>query len=217
MQRSTRLVALAVLVSAGAALALPPELARKVLSRARSLLFVRYEFGGRVRGDEGIDCQGLVFRALEAATPCGFQSFSVLNVNNLRDRELGAPVPGLSPVATAALELEKLEPGDVVWLVGPERNAAEGPIGQLDGRDVWVWHTGLYAGDGQWIVGDHYAGKVVETGLREYLAAHGDVYTGVFVLRMERGPKPKTCRAPRRKDAVEHFLPDGGVVPFSRP
>lgn len=208
-----RWLALAAVVLARVALALPPDASAKILARARSLMFVRYEWGGRARGDEGLDCQGLVFRALEAAMPCGFQSFSVLNVKNLERRELGEPVPGLSPIASSELDLAKLEPGDVLWLVAPDRNPAEGPIGQLGGVDVWVWHTGLYAGDGKWIVGDHYAGQVVETDLRTYLAEHASVYSGVFVLRMKQRPAPPRCGPRRDRDRIGFFEADGGVHP----
>ncbi len=161
-----------------------------------------YQLGGRGRANEGVDCQGLIFRAMEAAMRCGYQSFSVLNVNNVRDHELGEPVPELSPVASASLDLSKLQPGDVIWLVAPDQNPAEAAIGKLDGRDVWVWHTGLYAGDGRWIVGDHFAQEVVETDLREYLTAHAQTYSGVFVLRIDKAPAPKRCRAPRKKDVL---------------
>ncbi len=182
--------------------AMSPEVQQKVLTRARSMLGKPYQLGGRGRTNEGVDCQGLVFRALEAAMSCGYQSFSVLNVNNVRDRELGVPVPGLSPIASEALDPGKLQPGDVIWLVAADRNPAEGPIGQLDGVDVWVWHTGLYAGEGRWLVGDHFAQAVVETDLRTYLTEHAQTYSGVFVLRMENGPKPKRCRAPRPNDKL---------------
>ena len=78
-------------------------------------------------------------------------------------------------------------------LVGAERNPKEGPIGKLDGHDVWVWHTGVFTGLGQWLVGDHYAGKVVEVPLAEYLVAHADAYEGVFIVR-PAGRKPARCR-----------------------
>ena len=77
------------------------------------------------------------------------------------------------------LDVGKLEPGDVLLLVHPTENPAEGPIGTLDGSPVWVWHTGLYAGGGKWLVGDHFAGKVIETDLAKYLAD--------YALRLHRG------------------------------
>ena len=57
----------------------------------------------------------------------------------------------------------------------------------------WVWHVGLYLGDGRYVVGDHHAGKTVIEPLLPYLEAHQDEYSGVFVTR---GPakKPTKCR-----------------------
>lgn len=171
----------------------------RLVQAAREFLGTPYEFGGRLRARvdgrrEGLDCQGLVFLAAERIGRCGWRSFSVLNVDTVRTRELGAPVQGLAPVASAALDLERLQPGDYLMLVGPARNPAEAAIGQLDGVDVWVWHVGLYAGQGKWIVGDHYAGAVVETDLAAYLAEHADTYSGVFVTRAAAGPAPARCR-----------------------
>lgn len=179
--------------------ALAPTSAKVLLERARSYLGTPYEFGGRNRlvsggRREGIDCQGLVFLAAQSLTRCSWKSFSTLNVEQVSRKELGAPVEGLAPIASAELDLAKLEPGDYLMLVAPDVNPAEGPIGKLGEQDVWVWHVGLYAGDGKWLVGDHYAGAVVETDLRAYLTDHADVYTGVFVMRMASAPKPARCR-----------------------
>jgi hypothetical protein len=64
----------------------------------------------------------------------------------------------------------------------------------LKDKPVWVWHTGLYSGAGKWIVGDHFAGQVVEVDLEHYLAEHADTYAGLVVTRMTDGPHPKHCR-----------------------
>jgi len=109
--------------------------------------------------------------------------------------ELGLPVPGLSPLAAAELasKLPLLEPGDVLWFLGPEENAAEPSMTQLNGAPHWVWHTGLYVGSGRFVVGDHFAGAVVEEELEPYVRAH---YAGVFVTRMADGPLPAgRCRS----------------------
>ncbi|MDP3233567.1 MAG: hypothetical protein Q8S33_26355 [Myxococcales bacterium] len=179
--------------------ALPPTSAKSLLERARSYLGTPYEFGGRNRlvsggRREGIDCQGLVFLAAQALTRCSWRSFSTLNVEQVARKELGTPVEGLAPIASANLDVTKLELGDYVMLVAPDQNPAEAAIGKLGEQDVWVWHVGLYAGEGKWIVGDHYAGAVVETDLETYLTDHADVYTGVFVMRMASAPKPTRCR-----------------------
>jgi hypothetical protein len=73
-------------------------------------------------------------------------------------------------------------------------NPAEPAIGTLDGRPVWVSHVGHYSGGGKWIVGDHYAGEVVEVDLLEYLREHGDAYAGVFVTRLASGACPRRSR-----------------------
>jgi hypothetical protein len=161
---------------------------------ARTQLGTVYELGGRRRvPGEGIDCLGVVFAGAERATGCGWKSFSYDPTELVAKRQLGAPVEGLAPVSSKALDVSKLRPGDVLMLVAADRNPKEGPIGQLDGVDVWVWHVGLYSGDGKWIVGDHFAMKAVEVDLLAYLNEHADTYSGVFVTRPP-GVKPKPCR-----------------------
>jgi cell wall-associated NlpC family hydrolase len=191
------------LVTGGAAQAQPraargpaeAPLTERFVSSARELLGVPYLLGGRMRRPgEGIDCQGVLFYAAERVGRCGWKSFSVLPSVSVPAGELGAAVEGLSPVASSALDVSRLLPGDVLLLVGFAPNPAEPAIGELQGRPVWVWHTGLYSGGGKWIVGDHFAGKVVEEDLQAYLAAHADMYSGLVVTRMTAGPRPGRCR-----------------------
>jgi hypothetical protein len=110
--------------------------------------------------------------------------------------ELGLPVAGAAPVAAGKLAavLPILEPGDILWFVDPIENPAEPSIATLDDQPVWVWHVGLYAGDGRFIVGDHFAGKVVDEDLVSYTQAH---YAGVLVTRMRDGPRAARCREHR--------------------
>jgi hypothetical protein len=194
------LVLFALTLVAVPVLALPEASERVVIQEARKILGVPYDLGGRMRandsGDvEGIDCQGLVFFALQPIARCGWKSFSVMPTVSIPARELGAPVDGLAPVATAKLDVTKLRPGDVIHFVGVDVNPAEPSIARLDGKPVWVWHMALASGDGKFIVGDHFAGAVVEEDLLAYLRAHDDVYQGVLVTRMREGPKPSAkCR-----------------------
>ena len=170
-------------------------LPERFVSAAREVLGVPYQFGGRMRQPgEGIDCQGVLFYAAERVGRCGWKSFSVLPTVSVPSGELGAAVEGMAPVASSALDVSRLLPGDVLLLVGYDANPAEPAIGELHGRPVWVWHTGLYSGAGRWIVGDHFAGRAVETDLAAYLAAHADTYSGLVVTRMASGPRPKRCR-----------------------
>ena len=173
----------------------------RYVAAARELLGVPYTFGGRMRrAGEGIDCQGVLFYAAERVGRCGWKSFSVIPTRSVPAEELGRSVEGLAPVASAKLDVTRLEPGDVLLLVGYGRNPAEPAIGLLEGQPVWVWHTGLYTGEGKWLVGDHFAAQVVEVDLARYLAEHADSYVGVWVTRMTRGPTPQRCRthAPMR-------------------
>ncbi|MFN7133451.1 MAG: hypothetical protein ACK4N5_15330 [Myxococcales bacterium] len=103
-----------------------------------------------------------------------------------------------------SLSLAMLQPGDVLYFVGAAENAAEPAVAELEGRRVWVWHTGLYAGEGRFIVADHFAGEVVALELLPYLRAHADVYAGLFVTRMPEGPRPARCRrhAPMKRPAA---------------
>jgi cell wall-associated NlpC family hydrolase len=158
---------------------------------ARSTLGNRYQFGGRLRNGEGIDCYGTMLAGAERATGCGWKSFSVKPTELVAT--IGKPLPAPNPVASTDPQLDRLQPGDVIMLVDFIENTAEPSIGSLDGKPVWVWHVGVFSGDGRWIVGDHFAGKAIETDLGQYLADHADTYAGVFVVR-PNGAKPTTCR-----------------------
>ncbi len=175
---------------------LPPEHADRAVAEARKALGTPYVLGGRLRDSrDGLDCQGLVFFALQTLSGCGWRSWSVMPTESVTG-ELGLPVAGAAPVAAARLAevLPVLEPGDILWFVDPPENPAEPSIAALDGARVWVWHVGLYAGDGRFVVGDHFAGKVVEEDLVTYTQQH---YAGVFVTRMRDGPRPTRCRSHR--------------------
>ena len=179
----------------------PPTVGEKLVAHARRFLGQPYVLGGRMRSTkaarDGIDCMGLVFAAAEGAQRCGWRSFSYDPTTLLADRSFGDRVEGLSPVATADLELSKLRGGDVLMLVQATENPNEPSIASLAGVPVWVWHMGLYSGAGAWLVGDHYAGEVVETGLAAYLKEHSDAYDGLYVLRPTRIAPPRCRIQPR--------------------
>jgi len=164
------------------------------VANARALVGVRYEFGGRLRKREGIDCLGLVLASAEKATGCGWRGYSVNPTELVTTKALGEPVEGLSPVSSEALTHSKLKPGDVVMLLSTVANPAEPALAALEGAPLWVWHVGIASdAEGQWLVGDHHAGKVVETNLAAYLREHHDEYSAVYVVR-PAGQKPKSCR-----------------------
>jgi hypothetical protein len=174
-------------------MALPPDNGARVVEAARELLGVKYRLGGRLRTKaEGIDCQGLIFYALRGLTRCGYRSYSLNPTENVAWRELGAPVPGLAPASALSFDPGLLRPGDVVFLLAPSRNPREPSLASLDGAPQWVWHTGLATEGGAWIHADYTTGKVREEDLRGFLTKNG--YAGVFVLRMDKRPAPRTCR-----------------------
>lgn len=173
--------------------ALPPSSQARVVEAARTLLGAPYRLGGRLKAsDDGIDCQGLVFFAFQTISSCGWRSYSVFPTVSLPTDELGRRVAG--PIATRDVATLRLEPGDVLWLVGYDENPAEKSIGALDDKPVWVWHLGLATGEGRFINADVFTGKVIEVGLREYLKEHADFYAGVIVTRVIERPSPRTCR-----------------------
>jgi hypothetical protein len=173
-----------------AALSEPPRWAKLMVERARSLIGTPYVLGGRAPG-KALDCQGLVFFAAQAARPCHWRSYSVYPTRAVKSAELGTPVPGLSPVSTAALDPSLLQPGDVVMLLDPTENPAEPALTELDGTPMWVWHEGLASGDGGWINADPHT-TAEEGSLIDYLRERE--YAGIFVTRMISGPKPTVCR-----------------------
>jgi hypothetical protein len=189
--RALRLIALSMTL-ASSAWALPPDKAQKVVAAAKSLVGTTYQLGGRLRGTEGIDCQGVVFYALERIAGCGWKSFSVNPTESVRFKELGDGVPGLFPVATDELDASLLEPGDVIMLLAPVENPAEPSMVTVSGERLWVWHVGLAIGNGRWINADPFTAQVTEGDLLEYLREHE--YPAIAVTRMQRGPRPQHCR-----------------------
>lgn len=186
------LFSFAVLGMASPALALPPDTGARVVGAARELLGARYQLGGRLRTKgEGIDCQGLIFYGLQGINRCGYRSYSLNPTETVAWRELGSPVPGLAPAATASFEKSLLRAGDVIFLLAPSRNPREPALTTLDGTPQWVWHTGLATEGGAWIHADYATGYVREEDLRGFLLKNG--YSGLFVLRMEKGPAPRKC------------------------
>jgi cell wall-associated NlpC family hydrolase len=174
----------------------------ELIRHARSLLGTPYRLGGRLaQGAQGIDCQGVVFYAAERVGSCAWRSFDVFPSRSIPNQELGASVKGLAPVATSDLKVRDLRPGDVLHLLGPAKNPAEKSIGKLDGAPVWVWHMGIYSGQGRFIAGDHFAGEVVEEALIPYLKRHADEYVGIWVTRLSGTPHPRRCRHHRNMGA----------------
>ncbi len=168
---------------------MPAERVQTLLAAARELLGKPYRFGARL-ADGSIDCLGLLFYAAERIG-CGWRSYSVYPTRAIAALELGGPVPGLDPVGKRFLDISRLRPGDVLWLLMAVKNPAELPVGSIDGRPVWVWHTGIYTGEGNWIHADYTTGRVAEGSLPSFLEENG--FEGLLATRMSSGPAPIRC------------------------
>jgi hypothetical protein len=150
------------------------------VTAARAFLGRPYRFGGR---GKTLDCMGLVFRAVSDGGRGAWRDLSVMPTTLVAEAQLGPVViPG---VPIAAVDWDTLRPGDVLYLLAPTENPAEPAIATVDGRPHWVWHMGLYSGgpERRFVVGDHYAGKVVESSLPAYLAVHADTYDALLTTR----------------------------------
>lgn len=183
-----------------------------MIAAARELLGTHFEMGGRLLDPgDGIDCQGVLFYAAERISHCGWKSYSVMPTKSVAWKELGAAVPNFSPIATKDLDPLKLLPGDIVLLVGFEENSAEPAIGKLDHKPVWVWHTGIYVGRGNWINADW---TVEEGPLLDYLELYKDSFAGVFITRMKYGPKPKKCKKDKKIQRQTKKIPNKSGVEY---
>ena len=80
-----------------------PTYGERLLSIASELKGVRYDFGGRLRDDEGIDCQGIIFYATERLGRCDWRSWSVMPTRTLAREELGKPAVARPVGCTGAL------------------------------------------------------------------------------------------------------------------
>ena len=174
--------AVAVLLLPSGAAADPVADRASLVTAARRYLGRPFRWGGR--GSE-LDCLGLIFRTWQDVTGTSWKRVSVYPTEMVEKEHLGAPVSGLDGVLSTAIHWETLETGDFVLFLGASENPAEPALTTVDGTPMWVWHTGLYTGgpDRRFIVGDHFAGEVVETSLLRYLREEGAGYDGIFVVR----------------------------------
>lgn len=153
-----------------------------LVDSARTYMGRPYGFGGR---DAQLDCMGLVFRAWTDSRGESWRAISVNPTEIIAKRQLGAPVARLDGVRTADIDWALLQPGDIIFFLGPQENVREPSLVMLSFSPMWVWHMGIYtdADRQRFIAGDHFAHEVAEMSLRDYLVAHADVYEGIYVTR----------------------------------
>ena len=138
---------------------------QRIVERAETYLGVEYVWGGRMgmRGclqngrrvacQQGLDCQSLIFFVFEDLFKKKWNRFSVMPSKNVRRRELGHPVPGMSGVLREKLDPKQLQPGDVVFFMLPDYNFdVDPPLWIHNGVKYGVWHTAIFHG----FDGKHY-------------------------------------------------------------
>jgi len=86
----------------------------------------------------------LIFFAYEKVLGRHWTRYSVMPSINVREKQLGAPVPGLDGVLAAKVDHGKLQKGDVLFFLQRDDNLdADEPL-LVRGDDRYgVWHTGL--------------------------------------------------------------------------
>ncbi len=166
----------------------PAELAPHPLVReARRLRDARYEFGGRMKdgADPTIDCMGLVFLAYQQVYGTRWQQHSPTPTKLIPRGTLGTPVEGFEGIPNDAIEYDKLQPGDIVFVLRHEKNPKEPALAKLNGDDAWVWHMGIYSGGKQrrLLHADPFHECVVEVPLDAYLSNVWYGNDGIYVVR----------------------------------
>lgn len=134
----------------------PPSRPDRIVAAAETFLGQPYVFGGRagrsgcrsegrrVRCQEGIDCQSLIFFAYEKVVGTHWTKFSVMPSQSVKNQRLGRPVPGLDGVLAGKLDRTKLRTGDVLFFLLPEYNLDADPaLWTHEGMPYGVWHTAL--------------------------------------------------------------------------
>lgn len=160
----------------------------------------------------GIDCQSLIFFALEQATGKAWRSFSVMPSLSVRREEWGRPVPGLSGVLRADLRQAELRKGDALFFLLQDYNLeADPPLWRKGQARYGVWHTGLVhrveAGQA-FVIHAKPGSEVLVEPLRQV------AFEALFVVRLPEEASP-------RKNNESHEGPAAGSrregVPAARP
>ncbi|MBS3068185.1 C40 family peptidase [Candidatus Micrarchaeota archaeon] len=124
------------------------DIGDSMVAHARKYLGVNYNWEGRMtKKYPGLDCLGLIFRALEEVFGVPWKKWSVypsqlINQLNREERTIVFMSYKLDVLAN-------LKIGDVILLLDEMINPNDKPVAMQNGRNYWVWHTAIYVGDGK--------------------------------------------------------------------
>ncbi|MBW2704186.1 MAG: hypothetical protein JRF33_25480 [Deltaproteobacteria bacterium] len=193
------LAAFFVIVFLVSSLAQAGPLQDRIIAEAERHLGKEYVFGGRdgrpgclkqgrrVTCAQGIDCQSLIFFALEKVLDKPWRSFSVMPSKTVKRCEWGKPVSGLMGVLRAELKENKLHKADALFFLLEDYNLeADKALWKKKGKRYGVWHTGLVhrvKGDKAYVIHAKPGHKVVIEPLQEI------EFEALYVVRIP--PKEK--------------------------
>ena len=108
-----------------------------------------YQWGGRgTAKNPGLDCLGLMFRGVAAATGASWTRFPVDPSKIVASGALGQPVPGLAGVLRGEVDVDLLHPGDALYFLLADYEIRDAPLWVSADVRYWPWHTALYADAG---------------------------------------------------------------------
>ena len=128
----------------------------RVITEAEKYLGKPWVFGGRdgrpgcrkdgkkALCDEGVDCLSLLFFAHESTCGTPWWKFSVMPSVSVREKQLGAPVPGLDGVLAASVNRSLFKKGDAIFFLLADYNLdADAPLFIAGEKKYGAWHTAL--------------------------------------------------------------------------
>lgn len=151
------LIAAGMVVSSQPAFSAEPHRDDKVVSEdpnvraAKKYAGVPYIYGGRLtEKNPGLDCLGLIFRALQDRYGIQWRSWSVKPsklMDQLSKKDRQTILMSLE-ASKDAESFKNIKAGDLVFFLGTSK-LEDVPVAKgLNGEDLFVWHTGIASGNG---------------------------------------------------------------------
>jgi len=160
---------------------------------ARKSLDVPFRWEGRgTKRLPGLDCLGLLFKSLEATTGLSWKKWSVAPSRLIEQLEGRQFTIYLKKNRDLAIK-RRMNSGDIVFLMWADMPTWDKPTGkvekiELDGSrrmaPMWIWHTGIYSGNGKFIHASPYSGGVVEEDLLDF--SNGLNFDAILVVNIEQ-------------------------------